>query len=183
MFSIMAGPRPMSAPAGAIIPSFRQRSLHAGNRSALFRETLKRARCLPGTGFALQGTDGVVGSYYISAGRGLGGGGQGNGCSGRISSFTGTIRVIKSFDDFLAAFRRQTQEYPKGTRDGAGGGNRRRMTGKDITESHWDEFFAFYMETGSRKWGTPYLTRRFFSLIGESMGQHVLLIMASGTGG
>ena len=43
------------------------------------------------------------------------------------------------------------------------------MTGSDLTEAHWDAFFAFYMDTGSRKWGSPYLTRSFFSLIGERM--------------
>ena len=43
------------------------------------------------------------------------------------------------------------------------------LTGSDITEDAWDAFFAFYMETGSRKWGRPYLTRAFFSLVGESM--------------
>ena len=52
------------------------------------------------------------------------------------------------------------------------------LTGKDITESHWDRFFAFYMDTGSRKWGSPYLTREFFSRIGESMGDQILLVMA-----
>jgi uncharacterized protein len=52
------------------------------------------------------------------------------------------------------------------------------LSGKDITEDAWDAFFAFYMETGSRKWGRPYLTRKFFSLIGESMAKDVLLVMA-----
>jgi len=52
------------------------------------------------------------------------------------------------------------------------------VTGKDITEAHWDAFFGFYMDTGSRKWGSPYLTRRFFSLIGESMADHILLVFA-----
>ena len=45
------------------------------------------------------------------------------------------------------------------------------VTGKDLRESHWDAFFDFYMETGSRKWGSPYLTRKFFSLISKSMGR------------
>ena len=49
---------------------------------------------------------------------------------------------------------------------------------RDITEAHWDAFFAFYMDTGSRKWGRPYLNRRFFSLIGERMAERVLLVMA-----
>jgi predicted N-acyltransferase len=56
------------------------------------------------------------------------------------------------------------------------------LTGSDITEDAWDAFFAFYMETGSRKWGRPYLTRKFFSLIGESMSRDVLLVMAKRNG-
>jgi len=52
------------------------------------------------------------------------------------------------------------------------------LTGTDITEAHWDRFFAFYMDTGGRKWGRPYLTRKFFSLLGQSMGEQVLLILA-----
>jgi predicted N-acyltransferase len=46
----------------------------------------------------------------------------------------------------------------------------------------WDQFFAFYMETGSRKWGRPYLTRQFYSLIGETMADKVLLVMAKRAG-
>lgn len=56
------------------------------------------------------------------------------------------------------------------------------LTGRDLKESHWDAFFAFYMDTGSRKWGSPYLTRKFFSLVGESMADRVLLIMAKRNG-
>ena len=52
------------------------------------------------------------------------------------------------------------------------------LTGRDITEAHWDRFFEFYMDTGSRKWGNPYLTRDFFSRIGASMADQILLIMA-----
>jgi predicted N-acyltransferase len=52
------------------------------------------------------------------------------------------------------------------------------LTGGDITESHWDRFFEFYMDTGSRKWGHPYLTRDFFSRIGASMADQIVLIMA-----
>jgi uncharacterized protein len=57
-----------------------------------------------------------------------------------------------------------------------------RLTGSDLTEAVWDSFFAFYTETGSRKWGRPYLTRRFFSLIGETMADSVLLVMARRAG-
>ncbi len=51
--------------------------------------------------------------------------------------------------------------------------------GKEITETDWDHFFAFYMDTGNRKWGSPYLTRAFFSLLGAAMGESVLLILAA----
>ena len=56
------------------------------------------------------------------------------------------------------------------------------VTGSDLTEAHWDAFYAFYMDTGSRKWGTPYLTRKFFSLIGERMPEETLLVMAKRNG-
>ena len=56
------------------------------------------------------------------------------------------------------------------------------LTGRDLTEAVWDDFFAFYMDTGSRKWGRPYLTRAFFSLIGESMADRILLVMARRNG-
>lgn len=52
------------------------------------------------------------------------------------------------------------------------------LTGSDLTEAVWDDFFAFYMDTGSRKWGRPYLNRKFFSLIGETMAEDILLVMA-----
>ena len=55
-------------------------------------------------------------------------------------------------------------------------------TGKDLTKAHWDAFYAFYMDTGSRKWGTPYLTRKFFTLLSETMADRVLLIMAKREG-
>lgn len=56
------------------------------------------------------------------------------------------------------------------------------LTGSDLTEDIWDQFFAFYMDTGSRKWGKPYLTRMFYSLIGERMADDVLLVMAKRNG-
>ncbi len=52
------------------------------------------------------------------------------------------------------------------------------LTGGDITEKHWDDFFRFYMDTGGRKWGHPYLTREFFSRVGASMADQILLVMA-----
>jgi uncharacterized protein len=52
------------------------------------------------------------------------------------------------------------------------------LTGRDLTEAIWDQFFTFYMDTGSRKWGRPYLNRQFYSLIGERMADDILLVMA-----
>ena len=56
------------------------------------------------------------------------------------------------------------------------------LAGSDITEAHWDQFFDFYMDTGIRKWGTPYLTRSFFSLLGQTLSHQTLLIMAKKDG-
>ena len=56
------------------------------------------------------------------------------------------------------------------------------LTGSDLTEAVWDAFFAFYMDTGSRKWGRPYLTREFFSIVGETMRDRILLVMAKRAG-
>lgn len=56
------------------------------------------------------------------------------------------------------------------------------LTGADLTEAVWDAFFAFYMETGSRKWGRPYLTRDFFSIVGQKMRDRILLVMARRAG-
>jgi predicted N-acyltransferase len=56
------------------------------------------------------------------------------------------------------------------------------LTGSDLTEEIWDQFFHFYIDTGSRKWGRPYLTRLFYSLVGERMADDVLLVMAKRNG-
>jgi predicted N-acyltransferase len=56
------------------------------------------------------------------------------------------------------------------------------LTGSDIKEAHWDAFFEFYQDTGSRKWGSPYLTREFFSLVGAAMADRILLVMAKRNG-
>nr|WP_040489516.1 GNAT family N-acetyltransferase [Fulvimarina pelagi] len=56
------------------------------------------------------------------------------------------------------------------------------LTGADLTEDAWDGFYRFYMDTGSRKWGRPYLNRRFFSLVTERMADRTLLVMAKREG-
>jgi predicted N-acyltransferase len=85
-----------------------------------------------------------------------------------------------SFDDFLATLNSRHRKAIKRERRealAADGISIHALTGTDITEDAWDAFFDFYMETGSRKWGRPYLTRAFFSLVGESMSKDVLLVM------
>jgi uncharacterized protein len=86
----------------------------------------------------------------------------------------------RHFDDFLATLNsRHRKAIKRERRDAlANGITIHALSGSNITEDAWDAFFAFYMETGSRKWGRPYLTRSFFSLIGENMAKDVLLIMA-----
>jgi predicted N-acyltransferase len=85
-----------------------------------------------------------------------------------------------SFENFLNALAsRKRKAIKRERRDAlAGGVTVEWLTGRDITEAHWDAFFAFYMDTGSRKWGRPYLNRRFFSLVGERMAERILLVMA-----
>lgn len=89
-----------------------------------------------------------------------------------------------SFDDFLASLNSRHRKGIKRERREAlaAGISIHALNGSDITEDAWDAFFEFYMETGSRKWGRPYLTRKFFSLIGETMSRDVLLVMAKRNG-
>jgi predicted N-acyltransferase len=84
-----------------------------------------------------------------------------------------------TFDDFLATLASRKRKAIRRERAQAlaDGTAIEWVTGKDITEAHWDAFFAFYMETGSRKWGRPYLNRRFFSLLGAAMAERCLLVM------
>ncbi|PWK69804.1 GNAT family N-acetyltransferase [Aminobacter sp. AP02] len=85
-----------------------------------------------------------------------------------------------SYEDFLATLAsRKRKALKKERREAlADDISIERLTGKEITEAHWDDFFAFYMDTGGRKWGRPYLNRTFFSLVGERMADDVLLVMA-----
>ena len=89
-----------------------------------------------------------------------------------------------TFDDFLSALSARRRKMIKRERREAfsGGIEILRLTGSDLTERAWDAFFAFYMDTGSRKWGTPYLSRAFFSIVGEKMRARIVLIMARRAG-
>jgi len=84
-----------------------------------------------------------------------------------------------SFDDFLAALSsRHRKDLRKERARAQAGLEIVHLTGGALTEAHWDAFWRFYQDTGSRKWGHPYLTRAFFSLLGERMADEVLLIFA-----
>jgi len=93
-------------------------------------------------------------------------------------------RRYATFDDFLAELASRKRKAIKRERRDAvcAGVEIEWLTGADLTESVWDAFFAFYMETGSRKWGRPYLTRAFYSLVGETMGDKIALVMAKRAG-
>lgn len=95
-----------------------------------------------------------------------------------------TNRGYRHFDDFLGDLASRKRKVLKRERRDAlaEGIEIEWLTGSALTEAHWDAFFAFYMDTGSRKWGSPYLTRTFFSLIGERMADRTLLIMAKRAG-
>jgi len=89
-----------------------------------------------------------------------------------------------SFDDFLGALASRKRKSIRRERSDAlaDGITVHWLTGSDLTENVWDTFFEFYMHTGSRKWGHPYLTRSFYSLAGEKMGERILLVMAKRNG-
>ena len=93
-------------------------------------------------------------------------------------------RGYASFEAFLTALASRKRKVLKRERREAlaNGITVEWVTGKDLTEAHWDAFFAFYIDTGNRKWGSPYLTRAFFSRINETMADKTLLVMAKRDG-
>lgn len=95
------------------------------------------------------------------------------------SQFHWTNKDYGSFDDFLAELSsRKRKDIRKERATAVQGLDIVHLTGADITETHWDIFWQFYQDTGSRKWGQPYLTRECFSLLGERMADRLLLIFA-----
>ncbi|MGK6318838.1 GNAT family N-acetyltransferase [Sphingomonas sp. DT-204] len=95
------------------------------------------------------------------------------------TQFHWTNQGYASFDEFLGALASRKRKAIRRERAAAVEGlTIRHVTGRDLTEAHWDIFWRFYQDTGSRKWGRPYLTRAFFSLLGEAMADKCLLILA-----
>ena len=88
-------------------------------------------------------------------------------------------RGYSSFEDFLGALSSRKRKMLRRERREAQEGLRIvRLTGAELTPEHWDAFFEFYMDTGGRKWGSPYLNREFFTLLHERMADKCLLILA-----
>ena len=89
-------------------------------------------------------------------------------------------RGYRDYDDFLSTLLgRKRKQLARERREAiADGVEIEALTGRDIRDDDWDAFFAFYQDTGARKWGRPYLDRDFFARIGDTMADRVLLIMA-----
>ena len=88
-------------------------------------------------------------------------------------------RGYQNFDDFLNALSSRKRKAIRKERAAAQEGvDIRSFTGGDIRPGHWDAFWNFYQDTGSRKWGRPYLTRTAFELFGETMGEDIVLMLA-----
>ncbi|SNT72899.1 GNAT family N-acetyltransferase [Paracoccus seriniphilus] len=93
-------------------------------------------------------------------------------------------RGYAGYDEFLAALssRKRKALRKERQRAQAFGGSIRRLQGDDLRPEHWDAFWVFYQDTGSRKWGQPYLTREFFDLVHQTMRDDVLLVLAERDG-
>jgi uncharacterized protein len=89
-------------------------------------------------------------------------------------------RGYADFDAFLASLSSRKRKAIRRERSGAAGfgGEIVSLTGADLRPEHWDAFWGFYQDTGSRKWGTPYLTRAFFDILHRTMADDVLLVLA-----
>ena len=84
-----------------------------------------------------------------------------------------------TFDDFLAALASRKRKAIRKEREAARAGLEFvHLSGAEIRPDHWDAFWRFYQDTGARKWGRPYLTRAFFTLLGERLGDRVILMLA-----
>ena len=92
-------------------------------------------------------------------------------------------RGYATFDDFLADLASRKRKAIRKERAAAVEGlTIRHLSGAAIEREHWDAFWTFYQDTGARKWGQPYLTRAFFPLLGQALGDRVLLILAERDG-
>jgi uncharacterized protein len=84
------------------------------------------------------------------------------------------------FNGFLASLSSRKRKMLRKERDRAQcfGGQIVSLTGDQIEQWHWEYFWQFYQDTGARKWGTPYLTRRFFEIAQQTLRDDMLLVLA-----
>ncbi len=89
-------------------------------------------------------------------------------------------RGYSSFDEFLGVVSSRKRKSLRKERAAARAGLEfKALRGSEIGPADWDAMWAFYQDTGARKWGRPYLTRHFFDLVGDRMGDSALLFVAS----
>ncbi|WP_300542428.1 GNAT family N-acetyltransferase [Maricaulis sp.] len=97
--------------------------------------------------------------------------------------FIWTNRGYETYEDFLADLSsRKRKALRKERREAQAGIAIERLSGDDLHPHHWDAFFACYRDTGSRKWGYPYLNREFFDLLHQRLADKVVLVMAKADG-
>jgi predicted N-acyltransferase len=89
-----------------------------------------------------------------------------------------------TFEDFLGALSSRKRKTLRRERRDANAAGLTFLTlrGAEITKRHWDAFFRFYTSTVDRKWGSAYLTRGFFPLLSERLGDRVVLMLAEDRG-
>jgi len=99
------------------------------------------------------------------------------------TQFHWTNDGYSGFDDFLGLLSSRKRKTIRKERAAAIRGlTIRHLAGAEIGTREWDAFWHFYQDTGARKWGQPYLTRSFFLLLGEALGDKILLILAERDG-
>ena len=98
--------------------------------------------------------------------------------------FHWTNRGYSSFEDFLSELNSRKRKAIRKERKAAteGGISVRALVGSEITARHWDAFHRFYLSTVDRKWGGAYLTREFFELLPERLGDRIVLVVAERDG-
>ena len=98
--------------------------------------------------------------------------------------FHWTNNQYRDFEDFLQSLtsRKRKQIHKERREAVAAGISIEILTGAGLKEVHWDAFFQFYKDTGQRKWGQPYLNRKFFSLINQRMPEKIALVLCSRNG-
>ncbi len=92
-------------------------------------------------------------------------------------------RDYDNFDGFLASLSSRKRKNIRKERQAAQDGVKiERLMGDDLKSEHWDLFFQCYLDTSNRKWGQPYLTRKFFDIMQHTMRDDICLILASQDG-